>query len=148
MHRDHEDYKPWVCHLCGVRTAFVKTLYRHLKQEHGTSGCPCHVCGKTFTRAQSMLLHVNTKHQDIQTGSSVDFDGFSKCKKSEELQDIDDKKITMKTVEDINRSVNLPEEKPSITVTESDNHYRVNGSVIRYCTRLTSNTNAIRSKQE
>ena len=59
MHRDHEDYKPWKCHICDVRTAFVKTLYRHLKQEHGASGSPCPVCGKMFTRAQSMLHHVN-----------------------------------------------------------------------------------------
>jgi len=58
MHRDHEDYKPWRCHMCYVRTAFVKTLYRHLRQEHGASGCPCPVCGKVYTRAQSMLLHV------------------------------------------------------------------------------------------
>ncbi len=32
MHRYHADHKPWACFLCPVRTAFVKTLYRHLKQ--------------------------------------------------------------------------------------------------------------------
>ena len=59
MHRDHQDYKPWRCHLCRERTTFVKTLYRHLKQEHGTKESPCPVCGKRFRRAQSMLLHAN-----------------------------------------------------------------------------------------
>ena len=59
MHRDHENYKPWKCHICPESTAFVKTLYRHLKKEHGLSGGPCPVCGKIFTRAQSMLHHVN-----------------------------------------------------------------------------------------
>ena len=59
MHRDHENYKPWKCHVCPERTAFVKTLYRHLKNEHGLSGGPCSVCGKIFRRAQSMLHHVN-----------------------------------------------------------------------------------------
>ena len=63
MHKDHEDYKPWKCHMCSVRTAFVKTLYRHIKQEHGTGGSPCPVCGKVFTRAQSMLHHVNKVHR-------------------------------------------------------------------------------------
>ena len=35
MYRDHEDYKPWRCHVCDYKAAFVKTLYRHLKKEHG-----------------------------------------------------------------------------------------------------------------
>ena len=65
MHRDHEDYKPWKCHVCDVRTAFVKTLYRHLKQVHGANGSPCPVCGKIFTRAQSMLHHVNKVRQEV-----------------------------------------------------------------------------------
>ena len=34
MHRDHSDYKPWQCSFCDTKTAFVKTLYRHLKQVH------------------------------------------------------------------------------------------------------------------
>ena len=34
MHKDHSDYKPWQCSYCSVKTAFVKTLYRHLKQVH------------------------------------------------------------------------------------------------------------------
>ena len=34
MHKDHSDYKPWQCSYCDVKTAFVKTLYRHLKQQH------------------------------------------------------------------------------------------------------------------
>ena len=34
MHRDHSDYKPWQCTYCDHKTAFVKTLYRHLKQVH------------------------------------------------------------------------------------------------------------------
>ena len=59
MHRDHEDYKPWRCHICHERTTFVKTLYRHLNQKHDTKSSPCHVCGKKFSRAQSMLLHVS-----------------------------------------------------------------------------------------
>jgi hypothetical protein len=32
MHKDHADHQPWACTLCPVKTAFVKTLYRHLKQ--------------------------------------------------------------------------------------------------------------------
>ena len=32
MHKDHAEYQPWACSLCPVKTAFVKTLYRHLKQ--------------------------------------------------------------------------------------------------------------------
>ena len=58
MHRDHRDYKPWRCHICDERTTFVKTLYRHLRQEHHTKYSPCHVCGKTFSRAQSLIQHV------------------------------------------------------------------------------------------
>ena len=57
MHRDHRDYKPWRCHICHERTTFVKTLYRHLRQEHHTKYSPCHVCGKTFSRAQSLIQH-------------------------------------------------------------------------------------------
>ena len=34
MHRDHSEHKPWKCNFCDHKTAFVKTLYRHLKQEH------------------------------------------------------------------------------------------------------------------
>ena len=34
MHKDHSDYKPWQCSYCDHKTAFVKTLYRHLKQVH------------------------------------------------------------------------------------------------------------------
>jgi len=63
MHRDHSDYKPWQCSHCTTKTAFVKTLYRHLKQRHGISECPCPRCGKTYSRAQSMLFHVN-KHEE------------------------------------------------------------------------------------
>ena len=39
MHRDHENYKPWKCHIFPERTAFVKTLYlyRHLKNTYNTS---------------------------------------------------------------------------------------------------------------
>ena len=76
MHRDHEDYKPWRCHICNERTAFVKTLYRHLKKEHGMSGGPCPVCGKIFSRAQSMLHHVNKVNQYL--WPSTDF-----CKQTE-----------------------------------------------------------------
>ena len=57
MHRDHQDYKPWSCHLCNEKTTFVKTLYRHLKKEHDSPGTDCSVCGKFFSRAQSMLQH-------------------------------------------------------------------------------------------
>ena len=57
MHRDHQDYKPWSCHLCNEKTTFVKTLYRHLKQEHASPGTNCPVCGKFYSRAQSMLQH-------------------------------------------------------------------------------------------
>ena len=59
MHRDHEDYKPWRCHLCEESSAFVKTLFKHLKQEHGVTERPCETCGVTFSRAQSMLQHFN-----------------------------------------------------------------------------------------
>ena len=65
MNRDHSDYKPWRCHLCDERTAFVKTLYRHLKTEHGLRAAPCPVCFKVYTRSQSMRVHVNTVHQDF-----------------------------------------------------------------------------------
>ena len=37
MHNDHSDYKPWQCNYCDVKTSFVKTLYRHLKQVHKVS---------------------------------------------------------------------------------------------------------------
>ena len=57
MHRDHQDYKPWSCHLCNEKTTFVKTLYRHLKKEHASPGSNCPVCGKFYSRAQSMLQH-------------------------------------------------------------------------------------------
>jgi len=63
MHRDHSDYKPWQCGFCDTKTAFVKTLYRHLKQEHGVNECPCPKCGKTYSRAQSMLFHMS-KHEE------------------------------------------------------------------------------------
>lgn len=62
MHRAHPDFKPWKCGHCDERTAFVKTLYRHLKQAHNASASACPICGKIYTRAQSMLHHVN-KHQ-------------------------------------------------------------------------------------
>ena len=71
MHRDHEDYKPWRCHICYERTAFVKTLYRHLKKEHGMSGAPCPVCGKMFSRAQSMLHHVNKVRRELQVVNDI-----------------------------------------------------------------------------
>ena len=63
INKDHTDYKPWRCHLCDERTAFVKTLYRHLKQVHQVNECPCPKCGKTYSRAQSMLFHI-TKHEE------------------------------------------------------------------------------------
>ena len=63
MHRDHSDYKPWECGFCETKTAFVKTLYRHLKQEHSVNECPCPKCGKTYSRAQSMLFHMS-KHDE------------------------------------------------------------------------------------
>ena len=63
MHRDHSDYKPWQCGFCDTKTAFVKTLYRHLKQEHSVNECPCPKCGKTYSRAQSMLFHMS-KHDE------------------------------------------------------------------------------------
>ena len=59
MHKDHPDFKPWQCGYCEERTAFVKTLYRHLKQAHDVSEHPCPKCGKVYSRAQSMLHHVN-----------------------------------------------------------------------------------------
>ena len=59
MHRDHQDYKPWQCHICGLRTTFAKTLYRHLKEEHNTKAGRCPVCGKEIRRAQSMMEHFN-----------------------------------------------------------------------------------------
>ena len=59
MHKDHPDYKPWQCSHCSERTAFVKTLYRHLKQAHNVSECACPKCGKIYSRAQSMLQHFN-----------------------------------------------------------------------------------------
>ena len=99
-----------------------------------------------------MLLHVDTKHIDlsIQTGNSVDFDGFSNYKRSKELEDIDDTKLTMKTVEDINQGLHLLQAKLDrpVTDTDSDNQYSLKGSVIRYCTRMTCDTNAIRSKKK
>ena len=58
MHRDHSDYRPWKCHICEEKTAFVKTLYRHLKTAHDVHESPCPRCGKTYSRAQSMLHHV------------------------------------------------------------------------------------------
>ena len=63
MHKDHSDYKPWKCSFCDTSTAFVKTLYRHLKQVHHVNECPCPKCGKTYSRAQSMLFHI-TKHEE------------------------------------------------------------------------------------
>ena len=59
MHKDHSDYRPWKCHICDEKTAFVKTLYRHLKQNHNVLHSPCRYCGKIYSRAQSMLHHVN-----------------------------------------------------------------------------------------
>ena len=59
MHRDHQDYKPWHCHICGLRTTFAKTLYRHLREEHNTKAGRCPVCGKEIGRAQSMMEHFN-----------------------------------------------------------------------------------------
>merc|ERR1712025_1387565 len=63
MHKDHSDHKPWKCSFCDTSTAFVKTLYRHLKQKHGVNDCPCPKCGKTYSRAQSMLFHMS-KHEE------------------------------------------------------------------------------------
>ena len=57
MHRDHQDYKPWECHICDFRTTFSKTLYRHLKQVHNTRSGICPVCGESFRRAQTMMQH-------------------------------------------------------------------------------------------
>ena len=59
MHRDHQDFKPWKCHICDFSTTFTKTLYRHLKQVHNTKSSICPVCGKCFTRAQSMMQHIS-----------------------------------------------------------------------------------------
>ena len=59
MHKDHPDFKPWQCGHCEEKTAFVKTLYRHLKQVHDVCEHPCPKCGKVYSRAQSMLHHVN-----------------------------------------------------------------------------------------
>ena len=58
MHSEHKDYKPWECHICDVRTTFVKTLYRHLREEHHTKSSPCPRCGMKLKRAQSMVSHV------------------------------------------------------------------------------------------
>ena len=66
MHQDHRDHRPWKCHLCDERTAFVKTLYRHLRQCHNVFGSPCQVCGKFYSRAQSMLHHVNKVRGSLQ----------------------------------------------------------------------------------
>jgi len=85
MHRDHSDYKPWQCGFCDTKTAFVKTLYRHLKQEHGVNECPCPKCGKTYSRAQSMLFHMS-KHEEEEDDEYFECaDCHAKFKKKDKL---------------------------------------------------------------
>ena len=89
MHQDHRDHRPWKCHLCDERTAFVKTLYRHLRQCHNVYGSPCQVCGKFYSRAQSMLHHVNKVRGSLQNRKvwilSTSSEPPLKCRKFPEI---------------------------------------------------------------
>ena len=101
----------------------MKTLYRHLKQEHGISGCPCHICGKTFTRAQSMLFHVNNKHQEflVQPKSEETNDDHTSTSATVSLSvqydgDQDQAKQTSVSIESLDLSLFLGQENQQIPV--------------------------------
>ena len=140
MHKDHKDYKPWRCHLCDERTAFVKTLYRHLKTEHDVDRAPCPACSKVYTRSQSMRSHVNTIHQDFLNRRDNDQPSQS-ATETEMVCDNDLFKLISISLDDIDFSLAQPEE-PQIdeNVNNDGYHYQVNGSVIRFCRKQLSNT--------
>ena len=136
MHKDHTDYKPWRCHLCDERTAFVKTLYRHLKTKHDVDRAPCPACSKVYTRSQSMRVHVNTIHQDFlnrDNDQPIQEDN-NNAMETEMVCDNDLFQLISISIDNLDFCVAQPEE-PQIdeNINLDGDHYQVNGSVIRYC---------------
>ena len=137
INKDHTDYKPWRCHLCDERTAFVKTLYRHLKTEHNVDRAPCPVCSKVYTRSQTMRAHVKTTHQDFL--NQLDNDQPSQednnnATKTDIVCDNDLFQLISESLDDIDFSLaqpQVPEIEENIIL--DGDHYQLNGSVIRYC---------------
>ena len=104
MHKDHTDYKPWRCHLCDERTAFVKTLYRHLKTKHDVDRVLCPACSKAYTRAQSLRVHMKAVHKDFPNQLNSDQPSRSSTE-TEMVCDNDLFELISISIDDINFSV-------------------------------------------
>ena len=136
MNMDHTDYKPWRCHLCDEGTAFVKTLYRHLKTKHNANRAYCPVCGKVYTRSQSLRSHVNTIHQDFL--NHLDNDQPSQEDNNNPTEMVCDNElfqlIAISTDNiDFSFTQSQETEPQRQNIMPNGGHYQINGSVIRYC---------------
>jgi len=55
---EHGNYSPWKCLQCGMKFAFIKTIFRHMKTVHNNSEVQCNICCKTYHTPQSLSYHV------------------------------------------------------------------------------------------
>ena len=138
INKDHTDYKPWRCHLCDERTAFVKTLYRHLKTKHNVNRAYCPVCGKVYTRSQSLRSHVNTIHQDFLNHLDNDQPSQEDNNNPTETEMVCDNELFQLiaiSTDNIDFSFTQSQETEPHrqNIMPNGGHYQINGSVIRYC---------------
>ena len=53
----------YICHVCDRRCASQTKLNRHISTHNNDHRVTCSICGKTFSRKEHMLWHVNSQHK-------------------------------------------------------------------------------------
>lgn len=56
---------PSICHLCGVTCKNFDSLRGHLYYTHSKNTFPCEICGQTFKKKYSRLMHIKKEHTGL-----------------------------------------------------------------------------------